>query len=222
MMPAVPPFFTVHTLKKRREAMYVYVAIGDSLVTGVGSSNGFVVPYRNMASRRLGQPIQLIKLARNGLTCEQISSLTFRHSKQIERANIITITAGGNNFLTALRQTSRTGSVDHLPKTAAGVYACLHHLIRQITYVKQPIRKPYIVRVFNLYNPLPHIPVIQSHLFRFNQNLYTLERYPNVRIVDISFLSDGVHYLAKDGIHPNNRGYERMAEAVYQTGFQPL
>ncbi|WP_062748451.1 GDSL-type esterase/lipase family protein [Shouchella tritolerans] len=202
--------------------MYVYVAIGDSLVTGVGSTNGFVVPYRNMASRRLGQPIQLIKLARNGLTCEQISSLTFRHSKKIERANIITITAGGNNFLTALRQTSRTGSVDHLPKIAAGVYACLHHLIRQITYVKQHDRKPYIVRVFTLYNPLSKIPVIQSHLFRFNQRLYTLERYPHVRIVDISFLSDGVHYLAKDGIHPNNRGYERIAEAVYQTGFYPL
>lgn len=203
--------------------MYLYVAIGDSLVTGVGSTNGFVVPYRNMASHRLGQPIQLIKLARNGLTCEQISSLTFRHYKQIERANIITITAGGNNFLTALRQTSRTGSVEHLPKIAADVYACLNQLIRQITYVKQRDRKPYIVRVFNLYNPLTNIPVIQLHLFRFNKSLYTLERYPNVRIVDISFLSDGrFHYLAKDGIHPNNRGYEKIAEAVYQTGFYPL
>lgn len=203
--------------------MYSYVAIGDSLVVGVGSTNGFVVPYRNMASRRLGQPIQITKLARIGLTCEQISRLTFRHSKQIERADIITITAGGNNFLAALQQTSRTGSIDHLPKIADGVYACLNQLIRQITYVKQNQHKPYIVRVFNLYNPLPNIPVIQPLLFRFNQSLYTLERYPNVRIVDISFLSDGgFRYLSSDGVHPNNRGYVRMAEAVYQTGFYPL
>lgn len=205
--------------------MYSYLAIGDSLTTGVGSTNGgFVLPYRSMAAERLEQPIYIHQLARSGLTCEQIVRLASKHRKQIYHADIITITAGGNNFIDALKYMQRTGSMAHLPHTASTVYQCLYTLIHLIDETKKTSTKPYIIRIFNLYNPLLESPELNQLLTTFNRSLYTLEQNRHVRIVDVSSIFDrrNNRNISRDGVHPNNRGYEQMAVAAYRTGFYPL
>ena len=205
--------------------MYSYLAIGDSLTTGVGSTNGgFVLPYRKLAAEKLEQPIYIQQLARSGLTCEQIVRLASKHRRRIFQADIMTITAGGNNFIDALKYMQRTGSIEHLPDTASNVYQCLHRLIHLIDETKKTSNKPYIIRIFTLYNPLLEDPELNQFLTIFNRSLYTFERNRHVRIVDVSSIFDrrDAGSLSRDGVHPNNHGYEQMAIAAYRTGFNPL
>ncbi|RYM06205.1 hypothetical protein EWH99_03745 [Sporolactobacillus sp. THM7-7] len=78
-----------------------YVALGDSLTVGVGSTlflPDFVAHYRKTLETVLRQPVGLRVLAKNGATTEDIL-YALQHpevEKTIREADVITITAGGN------------------------------------------------------------------------------------------------------------------------------
>ncbi|TSB47387.1 GDSL-type esterase/lipase family protein [Alkalicoccobacillus porphyridii] len=208
-------------------AMYTYLAIGDSLTTGRGSNRGGFVPiYRQMIAQQLHQPVHLRYLAKSGLTCKQIVRLTARHTskKKIFHANIITVTAGGNDLLAALWQLQRDQSAEMLINTSKQINHCLHELVHHICEIKKSCESPYMIRVFNIYNPIPGIPLLDRQLSQFNRSLYSLERNRHVEIVNIGSLFYGKHeeYLSSDRIHPNQSGYNMMAEAAIQTGLYPL
>ena len=207
--------------------MLTYLAIGDSLTIGRSSSTGGFVPiYRQLVSNQLQQPIRLNKLAKSGLTCGQILRLAMSPSgqKQIYSANIITITAGGNDLLHALRRVQSTGSVTPLLEASSQIHDCLQTLVHRICEIKAGCDFPYIIRVYNIYNPILGVPLLDQQLSRFNRSLYSLEQNRHVRLVDIGslFSRKGADYLSKDRIHPNQTGYHMMADAAIRTGLYPL
>ncbi|WP_054712648.1 GDSL-type esterase/lipase family protein [Bacillus sp. JCM 19041] len=208
---------------------YSYVAIGDSLTIGTGSSRmggGFVPEYSSLARNRLKQPFRVSMLAHSGLTSRQIYQLATerKHQQQLFDADVITITAGGNDFIQAFREIEQTGSFEPTIKAGENASNCLHALVTYLCEVKQSCKKPYIIRVFNTYSPVEGVPIVDHYLSQFNRRLYDLERRRNVRVVDVynAFKGKNQWYLSRDRVHPNDRGYSVMAREAAQTGFEPL
>lgn len=207
--------------------MYTYLAIGDSLTTGRGSTQGGFVPvYRQMVANQLYQPVQLTYIAKSGLTCSEVvrGSLNPANKKRIYSADLITITAGGNDLLAVLPLAQRSGSVEVLMETSRHILHCLHTLVENIHEIKKTSQRPYIIRIFSLYNPIIGVPPLDQQLSRFNRSLYSLEQYKSVQIVEIGSLFNGRQHelLSKDRIHPNDAGYAAMANAARRTGLYPL
>ncbi|WP_169871500.1 GDSL-type esterase/lipase family protein [Shouchella patagoniensis] len=208
---------------------YSYIAIGDSLTVGTGSSRmsgGFVQEYVSLANNWLKRSIRVSMLAHPGLTSRQIYQLAIerKHQQQVFDADVITITAGGNDFIQAFKEMERTGSFEPVIKAGEDASNGLHALVTYICEVKQPCKKPYIIRVFNTYIPVEGVPIVDHYLSQFNRRLYRLERRRNVRVVDVynAFKGKNQWYLSHDHVHPNDRGYAVMAREAAQTGFEPL
>lgn len=204
---------------------YNYLALGDSLTVGVGSTKGGFVPsYRFMAERVLQTPVHVKKLAHSGFTTNQLYRLAETNRKAIASADIITITAGGNDFLQSFMAVRQTNSLEPAIQASERACACLHALVALITDQKRGSKRPYIIRVFNTYNPFGSIPVLDQSLTRFNRSLYTLEQNRHVKVVDVyrAFQGNEQRFLSRDGVHPNQEGYEVMALLASKAGFKPL
>jgi len=97
-------FFEKQVITMRKRDLY-YTAIGDSLTTGFGSlwGPGFVEQYAKMSQFALNSKINLNTVGKNGATTEEIIHLLKRKDVQffIKKANIITLTVGGNDILDA-------------------------------------------------------------------------------------------------------------------------
>ncbi|MBM7837424.1 lysophospholipase L1-like esterase [Alkalihalobacillus xiaoxiensis] len=204
---------------------YQYLALGDSLTVGVGSTRGgFVPPYRFMAEQALQRPVHVHKLAHSGFTTKELYRLAETHRNAIAKADIITITAGGNDFLQSFMAVSQTNSIEPAIQASERACACLHALVAFVTDQKRGSKKPYIIRVFNTYNPFGSIPLLDQYLSKFNRSLYTLEQNRHVKVVDVyrAFQGNEQRFLSRDGVHPNQEGYDVMALLAAKTGFKPL
>lgn len=84
--------------------MIRYLAIGDSLTVGFGAlpSRGWVSRYRAETERLFRRPVVCRKAAKIGATSgEVLRMITRMPGEWIARADIITITAGGNDLIRA-------------------------------------------------------------------------------------------------------------------------
>ncbi|MFD2617874.1 GDSL-type esterase/lipase family protein [Terrilactibacillus laevilacticus] len=206
-----------------------YVAIGDSLTVGVGSTiftPGFVERYKKLTEQALNRPLAVVTFAKKGATSSQIY-LTFDFPpllNALKHAELITLTAGGNDFIQAGKQFLRTRNTGFLYHALNTSMANIKRMIIIIHQMTQNQYHPIMIRILNLYNPFPQIPEINDWITLFNQQLLTLSHPPYIQIADIyhAFLGHERELLFIDHIHPNPRGYEVMAQTVVQLGFSPL
>ncbi|WP_059104542.1 GDSL-type esterase/lipase family protein [Shouchella shacheensis] len=207
-----------------------YLAIGDSLSVGVGSSllgrGGLVPRYACMTERALGGRVAVEMAARSGLTSEEI--LTLGTQPQLRRtifqANIITVTAGGNDLIHAYEWFKRGGDERVLFRVLCEATENLSALVSYVCKVKGSCYEPYMIRVFNVFNPLPALPLADQFVRRLNQHLATLQGHPHVRIVNVYSVFHGREnmLLSSDQIHPNDEGYHLMASQAVRTGYGRL
>lgn len=209
---------------------YLYVAIGDSLTTGFGTfpGQGFAPVYRRMAEARLRTRIGYHNLGVNGLTTAELEkriSQSPEYRQKLTEADLITVSIGGNDLIQAARAAQRTPQRarrimrDSLESSSSN----LNGIIRQIFYLKYGARRPYIIRVVGLYNPYPSVSEAAEWVVSFNQRAMRLGGL-GFGFADIYpvFYGREREYLFLDGIHPNRRGYYRIAERVNQLGYGPL
>lgn len=214
------------TTEQEREWLPLYAAIGDSLTVGVGSTfftPNFVERYRQRIEQAFNRPVAVQTFAKNGATTEQIlASLSDPNVAQaIGQADIITLTAGGNDLIKAGKEFLRTGNTELLQYALSSGSANIEQIIQTIHMLNPPAQHPYIIRLFNLYNPLPGIPEAAPWIQAFNRQLAGFKRFPHIEVVDLYhiFLGHEAFYLSFDHIHPNPRGYEAMADAAAQLGY---
>nr|MDF9459866.1 GDSL-type esterase/lipase family protein [Bacillus pumilus] len=76
----------------------------------------------------------------------------------------------------------------------------------------------------NLYNPFPQIPIAERWLQQYNHQLRLLAANPHVEVVDVYRAFEGHErdYLSIDQFHPNHKGYEAMAKALFQQSWKQL
>ncbi|WP_226566604.1 GDSL-type esterase/lipase family protein [Bacillus stratosphericus] len=206
-----------------------YVAIGDSLTVGVGArlfGGGFAERYAAMVEKKLHSPVKLSVYAKSGLTTEEILQ-RFKLSevrRAIAQADIITITGCGNDLVQAVQQYEEGGDEKKLLQASMHCQANFTKMVQEIALIKRGQHQPYSVYLMNLYNPFPEIPIAERWLQQYNQHLRLLAANPHVEVVDVYRMFEGHEreYLSIDQFHPNHKGYEAMAEALFQQSAKQL
>ncbi|MEW9698758.1 SGNH/GDSL hydrolase family protein [Paenibacillus sp. SI8] len=200
-----------------------YLAFGDSLTVGFGAADGlgFVSLFKQRVEQLVNVPVQLFHAGTNGATTSELLETLesdFELQQSVQLADLITITAGGNDLLQAAIPFFYQNEPQYL-KSALQLYETNYRkLLERIQVLREHVDTPYIIALVGLYNPLPLVPDAAYWVQRFNLFLRKLER-PYVRIVQVydAFVGMDGYYLAEDGIHPNEQGYEALSRQVENT-----
>ncbi|MFC7394415.1 GDSL-type esterase/lipase family protein [Scopulibacillus cellulosilyticus] len=206
-----------------------YVALGDSLTVGVGAgifNPGFVNEYRLMAEQSLQRPISFNIFAKTGTTSQQIlDSLSLPEiTSHICHSEIITLTAGGNDLIKSGKNFLMNKNEEVLEESLSNATANISKIIDTIHQIHADKNQPFILRLFNIYNPFPKIKFIDPWLQQFNAHLASFSKQPHIEVADIytAFSGKQNFLLSLDHIHPNIRGYHVMAQTVNNLGYDGL
>lgn len=206
--------------------MIKYFALGDSLTVGFGAlpTLGWVSRYREATERALRRPVLFRESARMGARSEEVLRMLYATPEQIVRAaDIITVTAGGNDLIGAARAYSHTLNPQHFSEALERSVEHLQHFVHYVERLKPVQSASYIVRIVELYNPFPHLADGAVWVRRFNRQIRKLEneRIRVARIYD-AFLGWEHELIALDGLHPNSRGHAVIAAKVAALGYGAL
>lgn len=219
-------------------------AVGDSLTYGVGdaTNNGGFVGLTQADLEATGQYQVMTKnYGVSGNTSTQILSRINKQAKirtDLKQANIITVTAGGNDLMHVLQQHFLSLSEKEI---TAGSTAFQKHLTTLLTTIrKENATAP--IYVFGIYNPFyvyfPKMTAMTNSVSAWNQATQkTLQGFQHVYYIDIDkVLSNGETVANKasakealkeatsgdgnplifsqDHFHPNNAGYAQMTKQL--------
>ncbi|MGE7672886.1 GDSL-type esterase/lipase family protein [Lysinibacillus sp. NPDC094403] len=204
-----------------------YLALGDSLTVGIGVlflDPGFVEYYRSLSQQILKKHISYQKYARSGATTEDVLAMldTPIVMEAVNCANIITITAGGDDLINAAKgylinknEKSISQAIKQSGNNISKILKKIHQLDKQ---------DKYILRLQNLYNPFIDIPIADEAIRAFNSLINSFGQELNVKVADIYsvFKGNEKFLLSPGGIHPNSRGYYQMALALSRLGYSPF
>lgn len=202
------------------------VAIGDSLTQGVGDSTnkGGYIPYlkKDLEKLKMVKSAEFQNYGIKGTRSDQLlERLKSRQMKSaIEKADMVFITIGGNDVMKILR--------DHFMDLNANVFL--------------QEEKPYQQRLFAIFKTIrqynPHVGIVLigiynpflewfSDIREINQVIYhwnaaskqVVKKFPHAVFVNIDdiFYRQKENLLFNDHFHPNDQGYQLMANRIYQT-----
>lgn len=224
------------------------VAIGDSLTEGVGDSTkrGGYVPLiaEQLRSNPSVRSVQTQNFGNAGDTTDQLLTLLKNNEEvrtELSRANIITLTIGGNDIVNNLDRVGLDGSMENFESTLQSyeqnlniIFSILKELNNQATIYIYGLYNPYhyyftefsqLQEVFDNWNASTRQIVEEKEnvLFVEIDSLFNPAVFPNESntssgtIEDVEDIEDENHpYLYKEDLfHPNDRGYQIMADALY-------
>jgi lysophospholipase L1-like esterase len=200
------------------------VALGDSLTKGVGdqSNNGGYLPFleerlailnsvRSVTSKNFG-----VKGYRTTNLIKKLNDPEI--IQEIEKADYVIITIGGNDMMKVVKKNFFDLSFDLFAKERTGYEKRLNNILKKIRTINE---RSTIVLV-GLYNPfinnfesIDEIDIIIDSWNHSSKNI--LSRYENTIFVDISdiFSIHSEYWLSDDQFHPNQEGYKRMADQIF-------
>lgn len=147
---------SVHTVNRQPVQL---VAVGDSLTQGVGASQtagGFVPLVARFISHTAAVRVNTVNAGEAGDTTLRVMTRINGNpqlQRQLRQADIITVTAGGNDALSAVsaaRKELFQPNVEHLIAPAAATYA--EHLQALLKRIRQ-LNRTAPVFVLGIYNP---------------------------------------------------------------------
>ncbi|MCX7570874.1 GDSL-type esterase/lipase family protein [Tumebacillus sp. DT12] len=206
---------------------YRIVALGDSLTKGVGDTTGKgYVGFLKDKLEANGRTVHLQNLGISGLeSTELAASLDSGGIKEaIQTAQLITISIGGNDVTHSIGGVGKIFSTSAIPEAA--IREAQAQYTKNLGQILQTVRQhnpEASILVLGLYNPFEGVfedqPLIQKLLSEWNANLIqTAQTMPNVKVIptfDIFQWNVG-KFLSPDHFHPNEAGYERIAERFFQ------
>lgn len=210
------------------KVVLTYAAIGDSLTVGIGAcpGGGMVPQYRSMTENRLGRRVQNINLGMSGATTGELlrmahGSSAVRHI--LAHADIITITAGGNDLIRAANHYAIQPNPEALGQALRQCRENYAKIVDSIRKLKAKHSRPYIIRAIDVYHPLPQVPEAAGWVQSLNLHIESLEcgNFQVARIYSL-FAGKEKELLSPDRIHPNAAGYRVMAQQMSLLGYRPL
>ncbi|ERJ77769.1 SGNH/GDSL hydrolase family protein [Streptococcus sobrinus] len=245
-LPRADSYLTVSDLKHRSKiSAFKYVALGDSLTQGVGdtTNQGGFVP---ILSRQVESDYHYRVTAKNygvsGNTSQQILTRLEEKKdlkKDMQKADLLTLTLGGNDVMAILRKNISDLTLDSFTKPAQDYQK---HL-RKIIELARKGNKDLPIYVLGIYNPyylnFPDMTQMQEVVDNWNEGTKQVtQEYDKVYFVEINDRlykgidgkegvtesGDGSNkadkrndvLYEKDHFHPNNTGYQIMANAVLE------
>jgi lysophospholipase L1-like esterase len=197
------------------------VALGDSITDGTGDAIGRGYAARvSEALRKNRRVVIFTNLAVGGSETEDVLAVMKKGeaARQIAEADLILVSAGGNDLSHALR--AITGDAEREPELALGrAKENLAVIVKQLRAAAPQAS----IRVLGLYNPFEITaddgPRARAQLAEWNAAIeQATYHYDDVLMVPISDLFAGrTDRLAGDRYHPGPKGHALIAERVLST-----
>lgn len=221
-----------------------YAALGDSLTEGVGDATGqggFVPLFAKEIENSTGGSVSSQNFGKAGDTSTQIYNRMMKSKKitdGLKKADIITITIGGNDVLKVIRDNvSKLSSMTEkdFTKPEELYQARVKKLLDKIRE-DNPKAQIYVLGIYNpFYLNFPELTVMQNVIDSWNtatagvvsqeKNTYFIpindllyKGSGDKQAVESGSTSDAVSnnlLYTEDHFHPNNVGYQLMADAVF-------
>ncbi|MFO1444734.1 SGNH/GDSL hydrolase family protein [Bacillus sp. Bva_UNVM-123] len=202
------------------------VSVGDSLTEGVGDSTkrGGYVPYlKEMLEMDKGiSAATFYNFGVKGNRSDQLLNKlgTKKVKKAVNEADIVIVTIGGNDVMKVVRENFSNLNLKAFEKQNT-IYK--RNLADVIQRIRQENENCSIVLV-GLYNPFTtwfaNVHELNEIINDWNQSSEKiLAEYSDAYFVKVDdiFQRGGVALLYTDYFHPNDKGYELMAERVHAT-----
>ena len=221
-----------------------YAALGDSLTEGVGDATGqggFVPLFAKDIENKTDSSVSSQNFGKAGDTSTQIYNRMMKSKKitdGLKKADIITITIGGNDVLKVIRDNvSKLSSMTEkeFTKPEELYQARVKKLLDKIRE-DNPKAQIYVLGIYNpFYLNFPDLTVMQNVIDSWNTSTAgVVSQEKNTYFIPINDLlykgsgdkqavesgstSDAVSnnlLYTEDHFHPNNVGYQIMADAVF-------
>jgi lysophospholipase L1-like esterase len=200
-----------------------YTAIGDSITLGTGTllfSPTFVDFYKNDIQRSLRKTVNLRVFAENGATTSEVKKWLSCSKIDLEQTHIVTLTAGGNDLIDAAESYAITKNDDVLEDA---LRVCCQNMSWIVSYLSKAINQSdakAMIRIVNLYNPIPTIPFSDYWVKQFNRHIDKCSTGEFVRVANVFPVFKGreKQLLASDCIHPNTHGHKEISNVLMKTG----
>ncbi len=237
---------------KPGSSSWKYTALGDSLATGFGASQGYVPRYKNHIQTSTGMSVSLTNLGQNGWTSADLldalkTDRKFRSS--VKGSPVVTWDIGGNDFRNARdKYKSKTcGGSDNQDclRAAESVFKFnWDAIVTEILLLRSTSNT--IIRTMDIYNPYVSedqtdtwtgddgsndFQVFKPYLDRINGHIAetaTANHIPHAQVYIAFNGPDGTEdpwdkgYLWIDGLHPNDKGHQVIADEFHKLGYAPL
>jgi lysophospholipase L1-like esterase len=200
-----------------------YTAIGDSITLGTGTllfSPTFVDFYKNDIQCSLRKTVNLRVFAENGATTSEVKKWLSCSKIDLEQTHIVTLTAGGNDLIDAAESYAITKNDDVLEDA---LHVCCQNMSWIVSYLSNAINQSdakAMIRIVNLYNPIPTIPFSDYWVKQFNRHIDKCSTGELVRVANVFPVFKGreKQLLASDCIHPNTHGHKEISNVLMKTG----
>lgn len=198
-----------------------HLVLGDSFAKGHGSTNG---GYAQVASEQLSENLQkeiiVDNLAINGSTTDRLLKVMEKEEtrQKIQHANLITISIGGNNVL-RLKKSINKGSMMDKIKMLNKEKDLFEEDLHEIVTTIRSLNPDALIVLTELYNPLKLDDSLASYadifLDSWNTTIHSVskENEPSIVLPVRSLLTIEDADLLYDQVHPNDKGYEKIADS---------
>ncbi|WP_274641593.1 SGNH/GDSL hydrolase family protein [Streptococcus equinus] len=220
-----------------------YVAVGDSLTEGVGDTTnqgGFVPLLSQAMTDTYNYQVTYSNYGISGNTSQQILSRMTKQEaiqKSLAKADMMTLTVGGNDVMAVIRKHLTQLSVSTFKKPATAYQKRL----RQIIELARSENEGLPIYVLGIYNPFylnfPEMTEMQEIIDNWNESTESVtNEYDNVYFVPINdqlykgidgeegivstsgdqttVINDAL--FSGDHFHPNNIGYQIMSDVTME------
>lgn len=201
-----------------------YLALGDSLTHGVGDETD-TFGFTGVLKTKLEQSpnvlsVELDNRGKNGRRTDQLLALLEKghYDKELEKSNIITITQGGNDVMKVVKNNllnlDTTQFEDAKP-------SFVERYKKIVAYIRSKTDAPIIFVGF--YNPFSIVTDeandFETIIHDWNKEVESIvSDTSNACFVSVEDIFGGnTEYYHTDFFHPNNKGYQLMAQRVIDT-----
>src|SRR5690606_18423869 len=151
---------------------------------GANQTAGYVGRYKRLAEEALNKHIFIQVFARRGATTEEILNMIriAQVSYSIGQASIVTLSAGGNDIIQPAEAYLKNKEKRVLMEALRHARKNISSIIEEIKELKSASQTPYIIRVLDLYNPLPQKVLIDKWVRLFNRHLRKCCAHDNIAV----------------------------------------
>jgi lysophospholipase L1-like esterase len=204
------------------------VALGDSLTKGTGDRTGvgYVGYLKEKLAEATGDPVFILNnLGVNGYKTDQLLDDLNKPSvvETLKQADMIVFTIGGNDLFKYVREEldilNAEIDAEDLYKSIPGPAERLKQILKRLDEIN-PTATIVYMGLFNPFLDLDETRATSLAIAQWNKSAYeVMNAYPNMILIPTAdlFEQNLTKYMYTDHFHPNQDGYQRMAERAVQS-----